>query len=143
MCMCMCMCMCRWYVFTYVCHAIYQSDTGVRQKVLFLTQPLLPHPLKYNVERVLIFARELSKINRSAQHCFFGARGRNGFTSLPRALVTKQYIFLDRGVVIQDDKKHNNRRCSSYLLRFAVTAQSGDLQQHARLRSGHLFWKHG
>ena len=42
-CACVCVCVCA-YVFTYVCHAIYQSDTGVQQKVLFLTQPLLPHP---------------------------------------------------------------------------------------------------
>ena len=59
-CACVCVCVCA-YVFTYVCHAIYQSDTGVQQKVLFFDTAPSPHPLKYNVERVLIFARELSK----------------------------------------------------------------------------------
>ena len=106
------------------------------KRYCFLTQPLLPHPLKYNVERVLIFAQELSKKNRSAQHCFWGARGAQWFYISSASACKKQYIFGGQRVVIQDDKKHNNRRCSSYLLRFAVTAQSGDLQQHARLRSG-------
>ena len=42
----------------------------IRVKVyVYVTQPLLPHPLKYNVVCVLMYARDAVKMYRSAQHC--------------------------------------------------------------------------
>ena len=88
----------RMLVHMYVTRSINRRRVS-KKRYCFLTQSLLPHASKYNVERVLMVARELSQIKTDSLNIVFGGReGRNGFPSFPRALVNKQYLFLDRGV---------------------------------------------